>query len=47
MLMPDNANPTWWRDAGLRKMALHVGMLYCAVFTFGVSYQRQARLKAV
>ncbi len=33
----DNAASTWWCDRGLRKMGLHVAMLYCAVFTFGVS----------
>lgn len=35
--MVDNTNAVWYRDRGLRRMAVHVGVLYLCVFTFGVS----------
>ncbi|GFZ46304.1 hypothetical protein JCM24511_04551 [Saitozyma sp. JCM 24511] len=31
----DNTNPTWYKDPGLRRMAIHIAFLYCCVFTFG------------
>ncbi|KAI9631839.1 general substrate transporter [Dioszegia hungarica] len=33
--LQNNANPIWYRDKGLRKMSLHVVMIFFAVFTFG------------
>lgn len=44
---PDNTNPKWWRDAGLRRMAMHIIALYLCVFTFGVSTVEAASFATV
>ncbi|WWC99992.1 hypothetical protein V866_006901 [Kwoniella sp. B9012] len=31
----NNTNATWYKDKGLRRMAVHIMVMYCCIFTFG------------
>jgi len=33
--LPNNTNPKWWRDPGMRTGMLHIFVLYSAVYSLG------------
>jgi hypothetical protein len=33
--LPNNTNPSWWKDPGMRRSMVHIFILYTAVYSLG------------